>query len=93
MSELIYSKVTEQKKEKVASKPMKSGDGGLVLTIVTITTISFLIAVGFAYMGYTSGHYSQAYVLCKDNVLAEVRTGAYQSLDEITSALKTCEGV
>ena len=92
MSELIYSKVTEQKKEKVASKPMKSGDGGLVLTIVTITTISFLIAVGFAYMGYTSGHYSQAYVLCKDDVLGDVRTGVYQSVGEITSALKTCDG-
>ena len=48
MSELIYSKVTEQKKEKVATKAMKNGDGGLVLTIVTITAISFLIAVGFA---------------------------------------------
>lgn len=65
----------------------------MTLTIIAIAAISFLIAVGFAYTGYTSGHYSQAYGLCKDNVLADVRTGAYQSVGEITSALKTCEGV
>jgi hypothetical protein len=44
-------------------------------------------------MGYTSGHFSEAYVLCKNDVLSQVRIGLYQSADEITAALGSCDGV
>lgn len=64
-----------------------------ILTIVVIVGISSLIGIGFAYMGYTSGHFSDAYVLCKENTLSQVRVGMYQSADEITTALKSCDGV
>ena len=90
MSKLIYSKEIE-KSEKIVSKPLKH-NSGLAITILIVISISLLIAASFVYMGYTSGHYSQAYVLCKDDVLGDVRTGVYQSVDEITSALKTCDG-
>jgi hypothetical protein len=84
-------KEIEMRKE-VVSTPLKHNDRVLALTIITVISISLLIAVSFVYMGYTSGHYSQAYVLCKDDVLEDVRTGVYQSVSEITSALKTCDG-
>jgi hypothetical protein len=44
-------------------------------------------------MGYESGHYSQAYGLCKDDVLSHARMGAYHSVDETMAALKSCDGV
>ena len=89
MSKLIFLKKTERR-EKVVSKPLKLND--TILTIFIVISISSLIAVGFVYWGYTSGDYSQAYIQCKDVVLKDVRTGAYQSVDEITLALKTCDG-
>jgi len=88
MSKLIFLKKTE-KREKVVSKPLKLND--TILTIFIVLSISSLVAVGFVYWGYTSGDYSQAYIQCKDVVLKDVRTGAYQSADEITLALKTCD--
>ena len=89
MSKLIYLKKTERR-EKAVSKPLRLND--TILTIFIVISISSLIAVGFVYWGYTSGDYSQAYLQCKDFVLKDVRTGAYQSVDEITLALKTCDG-
>ena len=89
MSKLIFLKKTERR-EKVVSKPLKLND--TILTIFIVLSISSLVAVGFVYWGYTSGDYSQAYIQCKDVVLKDVRTGAYQSVDEITLALKICDG-
>ena len=63
----------------------------LMITIVIILASSSLIGIGFAYMGYASGHYSQAYGLCRDDVLSHQRMGAYQSVDETMTALKSCD--
>ena len=87
MSKLIYSKEIK-KREEIVSKSLEQ-NRVLAITNIIVISISLLIAVSFVYMGYTSGHYSQAYVLCKDDVLGDVRTGIYQSVGEITSALKT----
>ncbi len=51
------------------------------------------IGFGFAYMGHRSGHFSEAYVLCKNDMLSQVRMGAYESADEIATALGSCDGV
>ena len=91
MSKLIYSKAPEQKRE-VQSKPLATSHSGLMITAVVVVAISLFIVCGFIYLGYISGHYSQAYVLCKDDVLDDVRTGVYPSVNEIASALKTCDG-
>ena len=48
------------------------------------------IAVGFVYLRYSLGDYSTGYQLCKDSILADVRTGTYQSENEIIAALKAC---
>jgi hypothetical protein len=58
-----------------------------------LRTFSLVIGVGFAYMGYTSGHYSKAYELCKDDILSHARMGTYQSVDESAAALRSCDGV
>ena len=39
-------------------------------------------------MGYTSGHFSEAYANCKDNVLLHERMGAYPSVDEVTGSTR-----
>ena len=64
-----------------------------MITIAIIVGSSLLIGIGFAYMGYSSGHYSNEYGLCKDDILSQVRMGAYQSVDETMAALKSCDGV
>ena len=61
----------------------------LMITIVVIAGSSLLIGIGFAYMGYDSGHFSQAYGLCRDDVLSHQRMGAYHSVDETMEALKS----
>jgi hypothetical protein len=91
MSKLLYVKKPELKKKPV-DKPSTTGHGTL-FTIVAVVGVSLLISIGFAYMGYTSGHFSTAYGLCKEDVLAHERIGTYQSVDEITSALGSCDGV
>jgi hypothetical protein len=91
MSQILYVKTLELKKTEVLTD--KPNHRMLILTVVIIVGISSLIGIGFAYMGYTSGHFSEAYVLCKENTLSQVRVGAYQSADEITAALKSCNGV
>jgi hypothetical protein len=91
MSQILYVKTLELKKKEVLTD--KPNHRMLILTVVIIVGISSLIGIGFAYMGYTSGHFSEAYVLCKENTLSQVRVGAYQSADEITAALKSCNGV
>jgi hypothetical protein len=91
MSQILYVKALEPKKKGVSTD--RPNHRMLILTIVVIVGISSLIGIGFAYMGSTSGHFSEAYVLCKENTLSQVRVGAYQSADEITAALKSCEGV
>lgn len=89
----MYVKELETKKKEIpVHKPLTTNHGTL-FTIVIVVGISALIGVGFAYMGYTSGHYSEAYGLCKENTLLQVRVGVYQSIDEITAALKSCDGV
>jgi hypothetical protein len=93
MSEMLYVKKREtKKKETPVDRPSKTNHGTL-FTIVAVVGISLLIGVGFAYMGYTSGHFSKAYGLCKDDILSHERMGAYQSVDEITAALTSCDGV
>ncbi len=91
MSQILYVKALEPKKKEVRTD--KPNHRMLMLTIVVIVGISSLIGIGFAYMGYTSGHFSEAYVLCKENTLSQVRVGVYQSVDEITAALRSCGGV
>ena len=89
----MYVKEPETKKKEISAyKPLNTNHGTL-FTIVIVVGISALIGVGFAYMGYTSGHFSEAYVLCKENILSQVRIGVYQSADEITEALESCDGV
>ena len=89
MSKLIYSEGQEQKRE-VSSKPLSTTHSGLLITIVVIVAISLFIAFGFAYLGYSSGDYSTEYQLCRGSILADVRTGTYQSVNEIMVALKAC---
>ena len=89
MSKLIYSEAPEQKRE-VQSKPSLTSHSGSMITAVVIVAISLFIAFGFVYLGYSSGDYSTGYQLCKDGILADVRTGTYESVDEIMAALKTC---
>jgi hypothetical protein len=55
MSKLIYSKGIE-KREGVISTPLTPNYRILILTIITVISISLLIAGSFVYMGYTSGH-------------------------------------
>jgi hypothetical protein len=61
-----------------------------MITAVVIVAISLFIVCGFIYLGYISGDYWTGYQLCKDSILADVRTGTYESVDEIMAALKTC---
>jgi hypothetical protein len=89
MSKLIYSEALEQKR-KVQSKPLLTSHSGLMIIAVVIVAISLFIAFGFVYLGYSSGDYSTEYQLCKDGILADVRTGTYQSVNEIMAALKAC---
>jgi hypothetical protein len=89
MSKLMYVKKLEVKKE----QNLTTNHRTLIHTIVVVVGLSILIGVGFAYMGYTSGHFSEAYVLCKNDVLSQERIGVYQSANEITAALQSCNGV
>ena len=89
MSKLIYSEVPEEKRE-VQSNLLLTRHNGLMVTVVLVAAISLFIAFGFIYLGYSSGDYSTAYQLCKDSILADVRTGTYESVDGIMAALKTC---
>ena len=88
MNQIAYVNALEPKKKGIhTDKPLTTNHGRL-FTIVIVVGISALIGVGFAYMGYTSGHYSEAYGLCKENTLSQVRVGVYQSVDEITASSK-----
>lgn len=90
----MYVKKQEAKEKEIsAGKPLATNHRTLMLTIVIVVGLSLLIGVGFGYMGYTSGHFSKAYGLCKDNILSHERMGAYQSVDETTAALRSCDGV
>jgi len=91
MSQILYVNTLEPKKKEVRTD--RPNHRFLILTIVVVVGISSFIGIGFAYLGYTSGHFSEAYVLCKENTLSQVRIGAYQSADEITAALRSCNGV
>jgi hypothetical protein len=92
MSKLIYVKKQEVKHQEIpAAKRLIANHGALTLTVVIIVGLSTLIGIGFAYMGYTSGEFSEAYMLCKNDVLSQVRIGAYQSPNEITAALESCK--
>ena len=91
-NQIAYVNALEPKKGIHTDRPLTTNHDTL-FTIVIVVGISALIGVGFAYMGYTSGHYSEAYGLCKENTLSQVRVGVYQSIDEITAALKSCDGV
>ena len=94
MSKLMYVKKLRAKNEEIPiDKPLTANHRTLMLTIVVVVGSSILIGVGFAYMGYTSGQFSEAYVLCKNDVLSQVRIGVYQSANEITAALRSCNGV
>ena len=83
MNQIAYVNALEPKKGIHTDRPLTTNHDTL-FTIVIVVGISALIGVGFAYMGYTSGHYSEAYGLCKENTLSQVRVGVYQSIDEIT---------
>jgi hypothetical protein len=94
MSKIMYVGAPAPKSEdEVVTKPLTTHHNTLMITIVVIVASSLLIGIGFAYMGYSSGHYSTTYVLCKDDVLAHERTGTYSSVDETMAALKSCDGV
>ena len=90
----MYVKKLEIKKEEIPTdKPLTTNHRTLMHMILTVVGLSILIGVGFAYTGYTSGHFSEAYVLCKNDVLSQVRMGEYQSANEITAALSSCNGI
>jgi uncharacterized membrane protein YkgB len=93
MSKLTYeNKLQVKKKEVHSDKLLTTSHNALMFTIVVVVGLSTLIGVGFAYMGYTSGNFSEAYTLCKNNVLSQARIGAYHSANEITVALESCNG-
>ena len=87
----MYVSGPSPESEEVVTKPLTTRHNPLMITIVVIAASSLLIGIGFAYMGYDSGHYSQAYGLCRDDVLSDERMGAYQSVDETMAALKSCD--
>lgn len=88
----MYVKKQEVAHQEIpAPKRLIANHGALMLTVVIIVGLSTLVGIGFAYMGYTSGEFSEAYMLCKNDVLSEVRIGAYQSPNEITAALESCK--
>ena len=91
MSKLVYVKKQEVSQEIPAAKRLIANHWALMLTVVIIVGLSTLVGIGFAYMGYTSGEFSEAYMLCKNDVLSQVRVGAYQSPNEITAALESCK--
>jgi hypothetical protein len=91
MSKLVYVKKQEVSQEIPAAKSLFANHGALMLTVVIIVGLSTLVGIGLAYMGYTSGEFSEAYMLCKNDVLSQVRVGAYQSPNEITAALESCK--
>ncbi|MGB7884143.1 MAG: hypothetical protein WBL44_15570 [Nitrososphaeraceae archaeon] len=91
MSQILYVKKLEPKNKEVRTD--KPNHRMLILTILVVVGISSLIGIGFAYMGYTSGHFSEVYTICKDSVLLDVRLGAYPSVDEVNTALRSCDGV
>jgi hypothetical protein len=91
MSKLIYVKKQEVGQEIPAAKRLIANHGALMLTVVIIVGLSTLVGIAFAYMGYTSGEFSEAYMLCKNDVLSQVRIGLYQSPNEITAALESCK--
>jgi hypothetical protein len=94
MSKMMYVKVPSPKsEEEVVTKPLPTHHNTLMITIAIIVASSLLIGIGFTYMGYSSGHYSNEYGLCKDDVLSQVRMGMYPSADETMAALKSCDGV
>jgi hypothetical protein len=93
MSKMMYVNAPSSESEEVVTKPLTTHHNPLMITIVVIAASSLLIGIGFAYMGYDSGHYSQAYGLCRDDVLSHERMGAYQSVDETMAALISCDGV
>jgi len=95
MSKMMYVKAPAPKREEevVVTKPLTTHHNTLMITIAIIVGSSLLIGIGFAYMGYSSGHYSNEYGLCKDDILSQVRTGMYPSVDETMAALKSCDGV
>jgi hypothetical protein len=93
MSKMMYSTPASKSEELIVTKSSKTYYNPLMITIVIILASSSLIGIGFAYMGYESGHFSQAYGLCRDNVLSHQRIGAYQSVDETMAELKSCDVV
>jgi hypothetical protein len=94
MSKMMYATAPASKSEgEIVTKSSTTHYNPLMITIVIILASSSLIGIGFAYMGYVSGHYSQAYGLCRDDVLSHQRMGAYHSVDETMAALKSCNVV
>jgi hypothetical protein len=94
MSKMICVEAKEPRLDIViADRPLTANHNTLMITIAVTMTFSLLIGVGFAYIGYTSGHYSIPYADCKGDILAHERMGAYQSVDRIMAALESCEGV
>ncbi len=87
----MYVKKQVEHEEIPGAKRLIANHGALMLTVVIIVGLSTLVGIGFAYMGYTSGEFSEAYMLCKNDVLSQVRIGAYQSPNEITAALESCK--
>jgi hypothetical protein len=94
MSKMMYAKGPALgSEEAVVTKPLTIHHNTLMITIAVILVTSLLIGIGFAYMGYVTGHYSMAYAICNDDVLSHERMGAYHSVDETMAALKSCDGV
>ena len=94
MSKMMYATAPASKsEEEIVTKSPTIHYNPLMITIVIILASSSLIGIGFAYMGYDSGHFSQAYGLCRDDVLSLQRMGAYHSVDETMTALKSCDVV
>jgi hypothetical protein len=87
------SKMMYVKEEVVVTKPLTTHHKTLMITILAVVASSLLIGIGFAYIGYDSGHFSKAYGICKDDILSHERMGAYHSVGETMAALKSCDGV
>jgi hypothetical protein len=89
----MYVSAPAPESKGVNTKSLTTHYNPLMITVVAIVASSLLIGIGFAYMGYDSGHYSQAYGLCRDDVLSHERMGAYHSVDKTMAALKSCDVV
>ena len=89
---MYVEKQEAKNKEIPEDKFLTTSHRALMITTVIVIGLSILIGIGFAYIGYTSGNFSEVYTLCKDDVLSQARVGMYHTGEKIIAALESCNG-